>query len=330
MRKLLFGIALMLVTPFAHSQQRAHGFAFPLRSNLDIGLRCGTGAVTANASMFNPTVLGTDVGFDLGYTYYFNNNWGVHIGADIVYCRNGYHFEAIESSVLGTIDLYDDGSTITRPSHYTLLTQDVHQNNTSLFAEVPLQISYRHDHLQLNVGLKFIMPLSIAANYQYGTTEVGVGYDIDGTGSHLDIPIPCGTLEPQNGSYSFLENTGYTFPLLTALSFDAGYRIPLTMHRQLYLGFYVDYSLTHIGLDGEDELVTFNNGEPLFNNIAQTHHLNNWGYAALGIKIQYGFGFGKHASYHRSSATPNKLKNCSPRRNKQKTRKHKPLNLWYN
>lgn len=307
MKRLLILTTLLTVILTAHGRYRQtpKDFTDPLRSNMNIGLHCGTGALTANAALGSPTSLGLNTGIDVDYTYLFNNFWGIRFGTDFVFSTSGFHADGVETQTMGEVELYDgSGTTVTRLSHYTFTTPSVNETYTAVLAQVPIQLSFRYKHFFFDVGAKAVIPLGVTASYQYGATEIGVGYDIDGTGSHLEVPIPCGTLEPQKGKYSLSEAGGLSFPLWVSLSFDIGYRIPLKLHQLLYIGFNMDYSLNRPTLGGENELITFEYGSPRFNNIASTRHLSQLGYFSFGLKIQYSFTFGRRANNQNNPFLP--------------------------
>ena len=262
-------------------------------SNIDFSFGGGCAQLIANGKILDPIHPGATIQMNAAYTYLWDRLSGIRLGLGMTYAHNGLNIDINEMESIGSIELFDNASTVVRTTHFTTTTNGIQERYDLLFLTIPAYFVYQSEHFYSNIGLQLMIPLVSSANYDYGNTTIGVGRQIDGTGTTLRRPIEMKNIDGHSGNYkisSFSE--GKTNLMNIAASFAIGYRYALNAKQIINFVFYANIGLNSAKNSGED-FVSYTNGEYEQNNYLQSNSISTLRYLDIGLRATYNFTFGK-------------------------------------
>lgn len=287
----------------------AQSFGSPAVHNVSVALEGGLGGLLIDKSISSPTKLGFNAGGGVGYTFYFDENWGIHSGASFSYISSGYKADGVNSSYsIDNIETWYNGGNETGLADVTSRTADVVENYKTMMVELPIQVAYTHEWLWINAGVRLSLPLSINADYTYGPTKSGIThfYSTDVYVEGDPIPLEGAlSLDAENGSYS-AHKVADKFRIFATLSVEGGYRIPMENNSAIYIGLFVDYGLNSFNTEENEQFISsILNNVPSgsggttttttteFNGALKSNATDSYKNLTTGIRAYYSFGLGK-------------------------------------
>lgn len=279
------------------------------RNRVMFGVGFGGNSFAQDWNLFYPSTVGGNLRGSVGYLYYINYNFGLYGGLDFAYAGGGYHADRYTSESQGFIEVSDGVIVMTIPSTFTITTEDVKERYHSLMLAVPVLVhiqTYSRSPVFFRGGLKLAVPLTLSATYTYGHSEMGVGGEIDGTGTMLEDIIPRVEHDEVSGVY----DARLSSPVQVLGSLEAGWMYRKRsrhvhpygsrLRRNYYIfGFstYLDFSLweTSVASSSSNGLVSYANGSWHFSNCLQSDMVRRMGSVSLGLRFTWDFGFGADA-----------------------------------
>ncbi|MDG3581381.1 OmpA family protein [Galbibacter pacificus] len=250
----------------------------------------GTSGIAYNSSMGNGT-LGFGGGIGVGYTYFFNNHWGLQTGIEARY--NSNTFELYDNQQIVTNEIDDQGSAF----EYRVNTSKYREDQHFYSFGIPVMLQYRgaiSDKTGFYVGFggKVLFPTKqqVAASAK----------DLELSSYYPDLNLEIDDLPVHGfGNTNDWENhVEVSLKTSVLLSIEGGLIFKLKEHLKLYTGIYIDYGLT----DLQDENPTQNlvdyspNGlEMVTANgvMAAEGIVESSKYLSVGIQVKLGFRLGK-------------------------------------
>jgi len=207
-----------------------------------------------------------------GYSYFFNNNWGVSAGIGLQTLKS----EATLNYMVKSPDSDTDGDTYELRTNY----KDWKEEQNAYTADIPIALNFKYDidsHVGLttSIGGKFSIPFRTTYKATGGTITT-TGYYSQWNVEFSDLPEqrfttyanrPTGdiTLKP---TFSFIADIGATFKISKAIA--------------LYTGAYTSYGIISM---------LKNNAKPIYqkdgtyNGILSSYQSNNLIPMTLGVKL---------------------------------------------
>lgn len=299
---------------FFYKQQKM--FKMQRRSNFTVEQGNGIANLHINSDLEGVNRLGVTTHLTAGYTYLWTQEMGFHTGLGIVYAGSGFATSKIETQSMGYLTAYNNENETTRSTHYTVSVTSVKESYKAFYLELPIQLTYQQQWFWVNYGFKLLWPLSMKASCTYGETSIGVGYQIDGFGTYIDIPVEIARFSPEKNSYSVSKFVGgkICYPVYIAFAINGGYRLALDNKQSLLFGFYFDIALNRTPVGSDNSLVVFGD-IPALRPILQSNLANSLRYIDFGISITYNYTFGKRIGYRKGNpfvASKSRRKGTSP------------------
>jgi outer membrane protein OmpA-like peptidoglycan-associated protein len=256
--------------------------------------------------------LGFGGNFGLGYTYFFNDNWGLGTGVEFSLLNSKFDMSGQKYVIQGI----DPSSNVPFLLNYSIT--DFNEKQQAWLVNVPLMLHFQTGKFYAAVGAKVGFP--VAANY---TTEKGT---IETTGFFEDVNwnIPSSGYEHLGfGKYDISGSEG-DLSLKTAVmaSAEIGAKWRLSDKWALYTGVYVDYGLNNIvGASNKTNFVdiTYNaTGVHVPSSVLQSQYTDKANGKptnivdkvvplSAGLKLKFGFG-GKSAKATPATSEPSNKK----------------------
>ncbi len=213
-------------------------------------------------------------GFDLGYSYFFNNHWGVSTGVGISYYSSvGKLKGGITDNSYYNLGMLVDDDFDEHPRDFELRTRlsNLEEKQTTLFFEVPVMLTYQTRFgeeekwgIYGGVGAKLQFPFNTKFKIQNGQnsefnvsgyyTKVPTNMDM---GSPSNPPVPqhgYGTITNPNSSLGWNDNA--KLKMGVAGTAELGFIIGLGKETDLMIGGYIDYGFTDLKTDSDKGLFT--------------------------------------------------------------------------
>lgn len=228
----------------------------------------------------------------VGYTYFFNNNWGISTGAEYTtYKSKSESYSILNTSVV--VDNYDD------PFDYNVYQKGRTENQEASYINIPLMVQFQANETKgfyAALGGKIGIPTSGKYKYQYDQLTA-TGYYPSLNVLYDDLEYRgFGTFEGQSG------NNDLKFKTAFMLSAEAGMKWSLGDKLSLYTGVYADYGMNDVIKDKKDkQLLPYNNEDPLHslnNSMLDSKYTNTWTDRsftdkvkplAVGLKVRLSF-----------------------------------------
>lgn len=211
-------------------------------------------------------------GFDLKYSYFFNDHWGVTTGVGMShYLSTGKLKGSLDENTFYSLGNFVDNDLIERPIDFELRTRitNLEEKQTVWFVEVPLMLSYQTYFgdsarwgLYGGLGAKLQFPVTAKYKIQNGTnSQFNVSGQYEGIptdmGSPENPPVPqhgYGTITDPNSTLNW--NDKAKLKMGIAATAELGFMYALNNGMDLMIGGYVDYGFNDIKKNGNKQLFT--------------------------------------------------------------------------
>ncbi|MBQ0016321.1 MAG: hypothetical protein KBT04_05005 [Bacteroidales bacterium] len=293
-KNITFFLLLALLLTTAQAQRRmVKPFTLAREHNITIAAQGGLGMLAVNNTIGAPTTKGFAAAGDVGYTFMFTLNVGLHAGVGFSYTTSGYSNPSLRSVYLDDVRTYDEETDFVGNADIVSTTSNVEETYKTMMVDIPIQMAFVFKRVWCNAGVRLSLPLSVDATYTAGPTSRGIGY-IYNTGVDFPDPIPLGDdyrVAATSGSYKVEPASG---KMLVSLAIEGGYRIPVSLTQELYIGAYIDYSLNRIDSDNTVQYVSYDasHSNPTFHGALQSSATDGYKYCSMGLRLYYSFGFG--------------------------------------
>ncbi|MBQ7280709.1 MAG: hypothetical protein IJR13_08340 [Bacteroidales bacterium] len=306
MRKVIVSTMLLLLLTAPVSAQMRYGRHTSQRQlfnrqgrnafTLEVGSSATAYLFEGNLAAVRPGIGGR---LQAGYSIFSDRTFGFHFGLGFAYSHCGMEVSDIESSTIGTIDAYNNSQQVTRTAHYTTQTPTAREKYHSFFIEMPLQMSFRDDHFWMDAGVKVLLPITVEAAYDYDETTIGVGYDIDGFGTSVPVPIEVEHLPQTTGNHHVADIAGGTlcYPAYVLFAVSGGYRWAVDERKICQIGFYLDVAINRTHAGGDNGIVDVSEQPFHYTNLLRSDNVKALRYVDAGIVFTYNFSFGRKISY---------------------------------
>lgn len=269
------------------------------QSRHELSVLGGGGLSTLN---YKSTVGSEKLGFGghagIGYTFFFNENWGIGTGAECTFYNS--IFEGDFHSTYPTVDKFGENF------EYTATLNDYREKQRSMFINIPLMVQFQTNNkhkFYAALGGKLGIPVStkfktndatLHATGYYSVGDVTYGNDQN----HTFLGLGNFPIEKTKGDLDL--------KLAFMVSAEVGMKWNFRDNVALYTGVYADYGVNNV-IDGTDKnFVEYNTQNPeefAVNSIMNSKYTNKAGQSveftdkvaplAVGLKIRVSFGLGK-------------------------------------
>ncbi|MDR3235407.1 MAG: hypothetical protein LBT48_01600 [Prevotellaceae bacterium] len=220
--------------------------------------------------------------FGVGYTFFFSENFGVHIGAAAALIQSNYELRTVTEAYP------TDGF------QYNYTAENYHETRQAIFLNIPLMLRFESGWFYASAGVKAGIPLHAGYKNEVGNLRA-FGYYPEADLTLYD-PAFMGF-----GRFTDISNKG-DLELTPAFfaAVEAGVKWTLSAKLSLYTGLYLDYGVNNIRNTPpqEQKLIPYNSTAPsdYRPNSVLTSSVNGASLAdkitplAAGIKIGVAFG----------------------------------------
>jgi outer membrane protein OmpA-like peptidoglycan-associated protein len=230
-------------------------------------------------------------GFGLGYTYFFNKNWGISTGIDAAYNQNS--FELNDGTVISNYEVDDQTSAF----EYRVKSSKYKESQSFISASIPLLVQYRtavssQSEWYIAGGAKVLFPGKQKVKASAEQLQLS-GYYPDLNLLVDELPVHgFGTVNNWQDKTSVSLQTSFLLSLETGLSFT------LSEKTKLYTGIYLDYGLTDMAKNTADQNIVSYSSNGIANIQAQGIIGNKTivqesRYFAAGLQVKLGFSLYK-------------------------------------
>lgn len=259
----MIGLCLWLVIGSAQAQEKGHYFDFNV----------GAGAHNYKYELLNGNIDKTlGYTFNLGYSYFFNEEWAVVSGIGI----QSFRSNATLNYMTETPSVDTDEEFYVFRIYYN----DWTEQQKVLFFDIPLGVSYKRElteqwKLQASLGMKISLPIHSKYEITAGEIETRGFYpqyniELFGLPQHnfkTINTVPSGKLS-LNPVYSTFLDIGALYNF--GKEFD------------VYLGVYLNYALNN-GIDASNKLLYQEDGT--YNNVLGSNQSDKLHPISLGLKV---------------------------------------------
>lgn len=253
---------------------------------------------------------GLSVGFNVGYTYWFNETLGLRAGARVNLLS--YTQEIKNLDMPFSVQL--QASSLGYPSGFGMTTvvlrgsaDKVWESHTYAFLEVPVMMAFRFGRLSFDLGVAFAKAVYATGEYSYDAPACEVTALPD-MGVTTMTPVP---LTMTGETESTVNNKDLEKPFYFLLAGDVGYRFPVGEETTMTLGLYGRWAPVSHKTDNAKEAfdvqsdATFKMVQPSASALVE-----KMGYYEVGLNVALNFGIGakqkKACSHdHEPVLTPN-------------------------
>lgn len=284
------------ISSFIHRTLDRHIILRP-EWQVGIGYRAGLGTMLNNGDLGyiklnDKTLDGPQFrfsnGIDITLTQYTTPHFGFTVGLSYYRQQSGYTRCDLPSVEMGVLPITYQGSTTLMDAEYTYLTSIVDENYQVSFIEVPLMLAARSKYLHADLGFRVAIPIASSASYNYGETSVNVGYDVLGTGTHLDELMVLDTRPGQQGSYDIANDLRNIYVMATA---GLSYRTIDKYNNVWLMGAYADLNLTKTILTNTTSPNFYSDlGGGTYTNAMHSSFMESFSFLSVGLKLQFCFG----------------------------------------
>ncbi len=211
-------------------------------------------------------------GFELKYSYFFNDHWGVTTGVGLSqYASIGKLKGSLAEDIFYSLGEFVDNDEVGRPIDFELRARltNLEEKQIAWLVEVPLMLSYQtyfgDDEkwgMYGGIGAKLQFPFSTKFKIQNGaSSQFNVSGKYDGIptdmGSPMNPPVPqhgYGTISDPNSTLDWNEKA--KLKMGVAATAELGFMYALSNSMDLTLGGYIDYGLNDIKKNGNNKILT--------------------------------------------------------------------------
>lgn len=209
-------------------------------------------------------------GFEVKYSYFFNNHWGVTTGIGLSqYAAVGKLKGSLDENTYYSLGQFTDDDLTGRPIDFELRTRltNLEEKQTIWFLEVPLMLSYQTYFgdsarwgLYGGLGVKLQFPITAKYKIQNGaSSQFNVSGKYDGIptdmGSPENPPVPqhgYGTISDPNSTLDWDDKAKLKMGI--AGTAELGFMYALNNGMDLMLGGYIDYGFNDLKKNGNQKL----------------------------------------------------------------------------
>ena len=229
--------------------------------------------------------MGTGMDFGIGYTFLFNEQWGINTGLGIATYN-------AESSVNGT----------------TAVTPDLRDSENFLFDMHTTLSAYNETQQAMYLNIPVMIQFQTGAAHKfYALGGAKIGIPLKGSYQASDITLNNRGYYPEYdnwvstqefagfGSFTNKSSDGKSdFGIAVLLSLESGMKWRLSEKLSLYTGAYLDYGLNNIVNDNNKGFLEYNTANPAefkTNSVLSSSALaDKVSLMAAGIKLRIAFG----------------------------------------
>ncbi len=211
-------------------------------------------------------------GFELKYSYFFNDHWGVTTGVGMSqYASVGKLKGSMAEDTYYVLGDFVDNDEVGRPIDFELRTRltNLEEKQTVWFVEIPLMLSYQTYFgdsarwgMYGGLGAKLQFPASAKFKIQNGAgSQFNVSGQYDGIptdmGSPENPPVPqhgYGTITDPNSTLGWDDKAKLKMGI--AATAELGFMYALNNGIDLMIGGYIDYGFNDIKKKGNNQLLT--------------------------------------------------------------------------
>lgn len=257
---------------------------------------------------------GLSVGFNVGYTYWFNETLGLRAGARVNLLS--YTQEIKNLDMPFSVQL--QASSLGYPSGFGMTTvvlrgsaDKVWESHTYAFLEVPVMMAFRFGRLSFDLGVAFAKAVYATGEYSYDAPVCEVTALPD-MGVTTMTPVP---LTMTGETESTVNNKDLEKPFYFLLAGDVGYRFPVGEETTMTLGLYGRWAPVSHKTDNAKEAfdvqsdATFKMVQPSASALVE-----KMGYYEVGLNVGVNFGLGNLKKKQREAeivALQQNVSNCS-------------------
>lgn len=234
---------------------------------------------------------GLALGFNLGYTYWFNTNFGIRSGVRVNILSHNQVINNLDMTFTSSLPLssigFPGGNQMT-PITLRTTAASVQEEQQYTFVEVPILLAMRYQQVYANFGLSLAKAVNATADYSYTDPSCAITY-VKYTNTHPNVPLNSrGALE---GS---VKNRNMEKPFFVPLAAEVGYNIPIGDVTNISVGLFgrfapfaykTDNAVDAYGIQPD---ATYRVVQPSNSTMAEKR-----GYYEVGVSLGVNFGITK-------------------------------------
>jgi hypothetical protein len=166
------------------------------------------------------------------------------------------------------------------------------------YLTLPVMALYQRDHFFIEAGVRLFVPVTAEAKYEYGSSTLSFGKEVDGMGVTLHAPIEYKTIDAQDGKYEVCGISNGASKLITvAAALEVGYRYALSNKNHLMVSFFADFGL-NTNMGGEDDgMVKLAYKKLTYNHFVESSAVSSLRYLSVGVRLKYNLTFGNRIQW---------------------------------
>jgi outer membrane protein OmpA-like peptidoglycan-associated protein len=230
-------------------------------------------------------------GLGLGYTYFFNKNWGISTGIEINYNQNS--FKLNDGNTISNYEVDDETSAF----EYRVTSSNYKESQHFISFAIPVLAQFRtpisaHSEWYFAFGGKVLLPGKL--NSKASADELQLN------GYYPDVNLLIDDL-PSHGFgkvNNWEDKTSSSLNTIFLLSLETGVTFKLKENIQLYTGIYADYGLSDLAKDNSDNNIVAYDPNGINNTqangvVGNRKIVQETKYLAAGIQLKLGYTFKK-------------------------------------
>ena len=293
---IILGLAIFSLSPFTSHLSPLQAQETGVKHEVTLGVQGGLGSMPFKGPATWNDQPGLAIGAGVGYTYWFNQHWGIHAGLRLGRLNHNEKISNLDipfSAQLPLSSLGMPGGSGTTTVNLRGTATSVQEERTYTFVELPIQAALKFDNLYFNLGISLAKAVGATGNYSY--TDPGCYItELPDLGVVTTTPVPM-TLD--GVAERDVKNTDMVKPFYCLLAGEAGYRFPLGETTSLGLGVYgrfapfaykTDDPATVYGIQPD---ATYKVVQPSTNALVE-----KTGYYEVGLTLAVNLGLGRKSA----------------------------------
>ncbi|MDR0559351.1 MAG: PorT family protein [Prevotellaceae bacterium] len=218
----------------------------------------------------------------LGYTYFFNEHWGIGTGVEVSQYKGKFNLQYFDESY----NAYDGYNNF----KYNYELFDFIETQQAVLVNIPLMMRYVSGMFYFSVGGKAGIPLN--ARFENSAARIVASGYYDEFNLILHDPMFMGFGEFKNQR----NRSKFDMKTVFSASLEFGFRWRLGHKKILYTGIYADYGITDGKPDGAVKLIPYNASNNYYPNSVVAAAANGKTLTdklspfAAGLKLSIAFG----------------------------------------
>lgn len=180
---------------------------------------------------------GLSLGFGVGYTYWFNNHFGIRTGLRMnrfSFNQKISNYDVSFSSSLPMSSLGLPGGSGMTTVNMNAKASSIQEEQQYTFVELPLMLAMRCHQWYLNLGISLAKAVNATADYSYNDPSCAIT-ELPDLGVTLTTPVPMTFNGEKEGN---MKNRDMPKPFYCLLAAEAGYNIPVGEATNLSVGLF--------------------------------------------------------------------------------------------